>query len=125
MSCTASIAWSRHVSSLYYTEYDHHCGAVLSGHISIVAMFRSGQLGLCCTVEPNYSGMSACLACASVTRGRALDTGESSYVPGAARPFFIPVVHNPLGVMGYVAALELSSREGEAGTTWQHQSPPR
>jgi hypothetical protein len=23
-------------------------------------------------------------------------------VPGAARPFFIPVVHNPLGAVGYV-----------------------
>jgi hypothetical protein len=35
-------------------------------------------------------------------------------VPGAARPFFISVVHNPLGAVGYVAAPELSSPLGEA-----------
>jgi hypothetical protein len=27
------------------------------------------------------------------------------------------VVHNPLGAVGYMAAPELSSREGEAGAT--------
>jgi hypothetical protein len=88
-------------------------------------MFRSGQLGLRCTVEPNCSGMSARLAGASVTHDHALDTCELSCVLGAVRPFFILVVHNPLGTVGYVAALELSSREGEAGATWQRQSPPR
>jgi hypothetical protein len=75
-------------------------------------MSRSGQLGLCCTVELNCSDMSARLAGASVTRDRALDTCEPSYVPGAARPFFIPVVHSPLGAVGYVAA------------PWQHRSSP-
>jgi hypothetical protein len=88
-------------------------------------MSRSGQLGLRCTVELNCSGLSARLAGASVTRGRALDTCEPSCVPGAARPFFIPVVHSPLGAVGYVAAPELSSRGDEAGATWQRQSPPR
>jgi hypothetical protein len=117
MSCTASAVWSRHVSSLYYTEHGQCCDAILSGHIITVAMSRSGQLGLHCTVEPNCSGMSACLAAASVTRDRALDTCEPSCVPGAARPFFIPVVHNPLGAVGYVVALEISSREGEVGFT--------
>jgi hypothetical protein len=39
---------------------------------------------------------------------RALDTSEPSCVPGAARSFFIPVVHNPLGAVG----------------TWQHRSSP-
>jgi hypothetical protein len=77
-------------------------------------MSRSGQLGLCCTVELNCSDMSARLAGASVTRDRALDTCEPSCVPGAARPFFIPVVHSPLGAVGYVAASELSSRRGRA-----------
>jgi hypothetical protein len=77
-----------------------------------------------CTIEPNYSGLSACLAGASVTRNRALDTCELSYVPGVARPLFIPVVHHPLGAVGYVAAPELSSRGGEAGATWQRRSPP-
>jgi hypothetical protein len=75
-------------------------------------MSRSGQLGLHCTVEPNYSSLSARLAGVSVTRDRALDTCETSCVPGAARPFFIPVLHNPLGAVGYVAA------------SWQHRSSP-
>jgi hypothetical protein len=46
-------------------------------------------------------------------------------MPGAARSFFIPMVHNPLGAVGYVAAPELSSRGGEAEATWQRQSPPQ
>jgi hypothetical protein len=108
MSCTASAAWSHHVSSPYYTEHGQRCGAVLSGRITTVAMFRSGQLGLRCTVEPNCSGMSTRLAGASVTRDRALDTCGPSCMPGAARPFFIPMVHSPLGGVG----------------TWQHWSSP-
>jgi hypothetical protein len=67
-------------------------------------MSRSGQLGLCYTVEPNCSDLSARLAGASVTHNRALDICESSCVPGAVMPIFIPVVHSPLGVVGYVAA---------------------
>jgi hypothetical protein len=125
MSCMASAAWSRPIYSLCYTEHGQRCGAVLSGCITTIVMFRSGQLGMCCTVEPNCSGLSACLAGASVTRDRALDTCEPSYVPGAARPFFISMVHSPLGVMGYVAALKLSSWRGEAEVTWQRRSPPR
>jgi hypothetical protein len=113
MSCTASAAWSRLVSSPCYTEHER-CGAVLSGRITTVAMSRSGQLGLRCTVEPNCSGPYACLAGASVTCDRALDTCEPSCVP-----FFISVVHKPLGAVGYVTAPELSSRGGEVGATWQ------
>jgi hypothetical protein len=115
MSCTTSATWSRHVSSPCYTEHDQRCGVILSGRITTVAMSRSGQLGLRCTVEPNCSGMSTRLAGASVTRDRALDTCEPSCVPGATSPFFIPVVHNPLGAVGYMAAPELSSQGGEAG----------
>jgi hypothetical protein len=74
MPCTASAAWSRHVSSPCYTEHGQRCGVVLSGHITTVAMSRSGQLGLRCTGEPNCSGMSARLVGASVTRDHALDT---------------------------------------------------
>jgi hypothetical protein len=88
-------------------------------------MCRSGQLGLRCIFEPNCSGMFARLAGATVTRDCALDTCEPSCVPEAGRPFFIPVVHSPLGAVGYVAALELSFQGGEARDTWQHQSPPR
>jgi hypothetical protein len=125
MSCTASAAWSRPVSSPCYTEHGQRCGVVLLGHITTVAMYRSGQLGLRCTLEPNCSILSACLLGAMVTRACALDTCEPSYVPGAGRPFFIPVVHSPLGAVGYMAAPELSSRRGEAGATWKHRSPPR
>jgi hypothetical protein len=71
-------------------------------------MSRSVQLGLRCTVEPNCSGLSARLADASVTRDRALDTCEPIYVLGAARSFFIRVVHSLLGAWG----------------TWQHRSSP-
>jgi hypothetical protein len=124
MSCTTSVAWSRPVSSPCYTEHGQRCGAVLSGRITTVAMSSSGQLSLRYTVEPNCSGLSAHLADALVTRYRALDTCEPSCVPRAARIFFIPVVHSPLGAVGYVATPELSSRRGEAGATWQRRSPP-
>jgi hypothetical protein len=59
MSCTTSAAWSHHVSLPCYTEHGQRCGAVLSDHITTVAMSRSGQLDLRCTVELNYSNMSA------------------------------------------------------------------
>jgi hypothetical protein len=125
MSCTTSAAWSRTVSLPCYTEHGQRCVAVLTGRITTVVMSRSDQLGLRCTVEPNYSGLSACLVGASVTRDSALDTCDPSYVPRAARHFFILVAHGPLGAVGYVTAPELSSRGGEAGVTWQRQSPPR
>jgi hypothetical protein len=125
ISCTASAAWSRPVFSLCYTEHSQRCCVVLSGHITTVAMSRSGQLGLHCTVESNCSGMSARLTSASATRDRALDTCEPSCVPGVASLFFIFVVHSPLGVVGYVAAPEISSQGCEVGATWQRRSPPR
>jgi hypothetical protein len=78
MSCTTSAAWSRPVSSPCYTEHGQRRGVVLSDRITTVAMSRSGQLGLRCTVEPNCSGLSARLVDASVTRDRALDTCEPS-----------------------------------------------
>jgi hypothetical protein len=125
MSYTTLAAWSRPVSSPYYTEYGQRCGAVISGCITTVAISRSGQLRLCCTVESNCSGMSARLAGVSVIHDRALDTCEPSCIPGAVMPFFIPVVHSLLGAVGYVAVPELSSQGGEPGATWQRRSPPR
>jgi hypothetical protein len=53
--------------------------------------------------------MSACLTGASVIHERALETCETSCVTRAAKSFFVPVVHSPLGAMGYMAAPELSS----------------
>jgi hypothetical protein len=125
MSYTTSAAWSRPVSSPCYTEHGQRCGAVLSGRITTVAISRSGQLDLRCIIEPNCSDMSTCLASASITHDRALDTCEPSCVPGVARSFFIPIVHNPMGAIGYMAAPELSSRRGDARATWQCQSPHR
>jgi hypothetical protein len=87
MSYTASVAWSRLISSPCYTEHGQRCGVVLSGHITTVAMFRNGQLGLCCTVKSNSSSMSTRHTGASVTRDCALDTCEPSCVPEIARPF--------------------------------------
>jgi hypothetical protein len=125
MSCTASVTWSRPVSSSCYTEHGQRCGAVLSDRITTVAIFRGGQLGLRFTVEPNRSGLSARLVDVSVTHDRALNTCEPSCVPGAARHFFILVFHNPLEAVGYVASPKLSFRGGEARATWKRRSPPR
>jgi hypothetical protein len=125
MSCTTSAAWSRPVSPPCYTEHGEHCGAILVGRITTVAMFSSGQLDLRCTIERNCSNMSTRLTDASVIHDRALDTCEPSCVPRAARSFFIPMVHSPLGAVGYMAAPKLSSQRGEVEATWQHRSPPR
>jgi hypothetical protein len=114
MSYTALVAWSSPVSSPYCTKHGQRRGALLSGRITTVAISRSGQLGRHCTIEPNCSGMSARLAGASVTCERALETCEPSCMPGATRTLFIPVVHSPLGAVGYVVAPELSSRGGRA-----------
>jgi hypothetical protein len=67
MSYTTSAAWSRLVLSVYCTEPGPSRGAVLSDRITTVAMSRSDQLGLCCTVESNCSGLSTRLADTSVT----------------------------------------------------------
>jgi hypothetical protein len=53
---------------------------------------------------------------------RALETREPSCVPKAAKPFFIPVVHNPPGVVGHVVAPELPSQEGRARSRGTHGS---
>jgi hypothetical protein len=112
--CTASTAWSHPVSSPCYTEHDQRCGDILSSRITTIAMSRSGQLGRRCTVEPNCSDLSTRLVGASVTHECSLEICEPSCVLREAKPFFIPVVHSPLRVMGYIAAPKLSSRGGRA-----------
>jgi hypothetical protein len=65
---------------------------------------------------------------ASVTHERALETRDLSYVPRAAKPFFIHVVHSPPGAMGHVAAPELTStrrRGPELRDTWWRRSSPQ
>jgi hypothetical protein len=106
MSCTAAVAWSRHVSSSCYTEHGQRNGAVLSGRITTVAMSRSNQLSLRYTVELNCGGLFARLVATSVTCDHVLEICELSCVPGVARHLFIPMVHSSLGPWG----------------TWQHRS---
>jgi hypothetical protein len=56
-----------------------------------------------------------------------LETHKPSYVSRAAKPFFIPVVHDLSSVVGHVVAPEpsLAGRQGpEPWNTWRHQSPP-
>jgi hypothetical protein len=108
MSYTTSAAWSRPISSPCYTGHGQRCGAVLSGRITTIVVSRSGQLCMRYSVEPNCSDMSGSLADDSVTHNCALDICEPRCVPGAARSFFIPVIHSPLGPWG----------------TWQHRSSP-
>jgi hypothetical protein len=74
MSCMVSAAWSRHVLSLCRTEHGQYCGVILSGHIIIVAMSRSGQLGRCCTIEPHCSSLHIC-RCFSNARACLGNTG--------------------------------------------------
>jgi hypothetical protein len=81
ISCTVSATWSRTVSSPCYTKHGQRCDAILSSRITTVVMSRSVQLGLCCTIEPNCSGMSAHLAGASVTSAGALLSGRQSLEP--------------------------------------------
>jgi hypothetical protein len=44
-SCTASAAWNRPVLSLCCTKHCPYHGVILSGRITSVGMFMSGQLG--------------------------------------------------------------------------------
>jgi hypothetical protein len=57
MSCTTSAACSRPVLLFYCTEHGMYRGAILSGCITSVGIFKSGQLGRRCTIEPHCSGM--------------------------------------------------------------------
>jgi hypothetical protein len=57
MSYTASAAYSHPILSLCCTEQGLSYGAILSGHITTVAMSRSGQLGRRCTIEPHCSSL--------------------------------------------------------------------
>jgi hypothetical protein len=62
ISCITLAARSCPVSSFCYTEYGQRCDDVLSDHITTVAMSKSDQLGMRCTVEQNCSDMSASIA---------------------------------------------------------------
>jgi hypothetical protein len=125
MSYKTSTTWSRHVSSLCYIKHGQCCGVVMCGRITTVAISKSGQLDLRYTVELNCSELSARLAGASVTRDRALDTCELSCVPGAARHFFIPAVHNALGAWRTWQHRSSPLREAMPGPRGSRRSPPR
>jgi hypothetical protein len=107
MSCPASAAWSHPILSLCCTKPSPSRGAVMSGCITTVAIFRSDQLGRRCIVGCT---VAACTSVgASVTHERALKTRETSCVPKAAKLFFIPVAHSPPGAVRCVTASELPS----------------
>jgi hypothetical protein len=53
---------------------------------------------------------------------RALETCEPSRVHRATKPFFIHVVHCPLGAVGHMTALELPSQDGRAPSRGTHDS---
>jgi hypothetical protein len=108
MSCTVSAAWSHSVSSPCYTEHGQRCGAVLSGRITTVAMSRSGQLSMRCTIQPNCSGLSGRFVGASVTHDRTLDTCKPSCLPGQ---------------LDLSLFLWSTSHWGPWGT-WQHRNSP-
>jgi hypothetical protein len=108
MSCTVSTALSHFISSLCYNKHGQRCDVIPWGRITTVAISRSGQLGLHCTVEPNCSDMSARPAGASVTHGRALDTCKLSCV---------------LGQLGLSLFLRCTVRWWP-WHTWQHRSSP-
>jgi hypothetical protein len=65
---------------------------------------------------------------ASVTHEHDLETCEPSWMPRAAKPFFIPGVHSPPGAVRHVAAPELPSQKvkdlsrGTRGSTGAHIS---
>jgi hypothetical protein len=63
MCCTTSIVWSRSVLSLCCTEHGPSCDAILSGHITIVAMSRSGSTLHCSGMHicRRFSNARACL----------------------------------------------------------------
>jgi hypothetical protein len=113
-SFMTSVVWSCPVLSFCCTEHDPSRDAVLSGHITVVAMSRSGQLGRRCTVAANTYVDS------SVTHECALETREPSCVRRVARHFFIPTTHR--GVVGHVAAPKLPSQEGRAPSHWTRGS---
>jgi hypothetical protein len=64
--CTTLAAWSRHVLSLCCTEHGSYRGAVLSGRITSIVMFMSGQLGQRCTIGMHCSDMHVCMRFSNV-----------------------------------------------------------
>jgi hypothetical protein len=98
MSCAASVVWSHPVLSYCYTEHGHRCGVTLWGHITTVAMFRSGQLGRCRTIAacPQVlQVMMAQVSGVSEPYGHALETREPSRIGRPAKPFYILEVCDP------------------------------
>jgi hypothetical protein len=143
ISCMVSVAWSHHVLSFCCTEHSPYRGAVLTDHITSVAMSSSCQLDRCCTVETHCSDMHvyrrfnntrACLkntrACLlgqlivslfpwSTARQGPLDTWQHQSSPLNKT--------EPEAVRHMVAPeLTLSRRQGpEPRDTWQHRSSPQ
>jgi hypothetical protein len=60
ISYTTPAAWSRLVLSFCCTEHGPSRGVMLSGHITTVVMYMSGQMGRRCTVGTHCSGLHVC-----------------------------------------------------------------
>jgi hypothetical protein len=111
MSFTTSIVWSRPVLSHCCTEHGQRRGVAMSGHITTVAISKSGQLGRRCTIAacPHVlRAMIAQVSGVSITYGHALETRESSRICRPAKPFFILKDCGPQRAAGHVAASEPS-----------------
>jgi hypothetical protein len=111
MSCTVSAVWIRPVLSLCCTEPGLSCGAVLSGHITTVAMSRSGQLGRCCNVRKHCSDMHVCRR---LSNARVCLEKHVSLAACQGQLSLAPLRKSELGAVGHVTApeLTLSSRQG-------------
>jgi hypothetical protein len=111
LSCAASAAWSHPVLLHCCTEHGQRCGVALSGHITTIAVSKSGQLGQRCTVAacPHIlRAMMAQVLGISVMCGHALETRESNRIGRPAKAFFILKVWDPQRAAGHVAASEPS-----------------
>jgi hypothetical protein len=94
---------------LYWTLSASWCCPVRSyHHCSHVQQWSAGSIlyYIAALYRP------ARLACTSGTHECALETHETSCVPRAAKLFFIPAVHSPLGAVWHVIAPELPSQKG-------------
>jgi hypothetical protein len=117
---SASAVWSYPVLSLYCTEHGPSRDVVLSDHITTVGMSRS--VSWVDATLWRYTVAACTFVGTSVTHECALKTHEASYVPKAAKSFFISVIHSPPGAVEHVAASKLPSKEGRAQSRGTHDS---
>jgi hypothetical protein len=128
ISCASSAVWSSVLSHCCTEHGQWHC-VVMSGHITTVAISKSGQLGRRCTIATCahvLRVMVAHVSGVSATCRHALKSREPSRIGRPAKSFFILEVCSTQRAVGHVAASE-SSWAGKWGLmswdTWQRRSP--